>query len=89
MSTAARAKAFSSVETLIVLLRIPWTYVFHRHSVYLVDRVDLIHNLYRLWKGSQPTSLVTPHLELSTPMHVGHLWEFVPEAALEDLGLSQ
>ena len=58
-------------------------------EVYLVDRVDLIHNLYRLWKGSQPTSLVTPHLELSTPMHVGHLWEFVPEAALEDLGLSQ
>ena len=34
-------------------------YVFHRHRVCLVDRVDLICSLYSWWEGFGSSSLVT------------------------------
>ena len=54
-------------------------YIFHRHRVCLVDRVDLICSLYSWWEGFGSSSLVT--LPLGRPLG------FAPEAALEDLGL--
>ena len=55
-------------------------YIFYRHRVCLVDRVDLICSLYSWWEVLGSSSLVTRSLWSSK---VG----FAPEAALEDLGL--
>ena len=59
MSTAARTRAFSFVETLIVLLCTPQTQRLSSGSC------RFICNLYRLWKGFISTSLITPPLELN------------------------
>ena len=37
-------------------------YIFHRHRVCLVDRVDLICSLYSWWEGFGSSSLATLHL---------------------------
>ena len=34
-------------------------YIFHRHRVCLVDRVDLIYSLYSWWEGFRSSSLAT------------------------------
>ena len=66
-------------------------YIFHRHRVCFVDRVDLICSLYSWWEGFRSSSLATlPWLSiviLFPPLHVGCPLGFAPEAALEDLGL--
>ena len=66
-------------------------YIFHRHRVCLIDRVDLICRLYSWWEGFESFSLATlPWVSiviLFPPLHVGHPLRFVPEAALEGLGL--
>ena len=66
-------------------------YIFHRHRVCLVDRVDLICSLYSWWEGFGSSSLATLPLGFNcgfiSPLHVGRALGFAPEAALEDLGL--
>ena len=68
-------------------------HIFHRHSIYLVDLVDLTCSLYSWWEGFRSSSLVTLPLDfvvvLFPPLHVGRPLGFAPEAALEDLGLPQ
>ena len=59
-------------------------YVFHRHRVCLVDRVDLICSLYSWWEGYGSSSLAMLSLGFNC-----HPLGFAPEAALEDLGLPQ
>ena len=34
-------------------------YIFHRHRVFLVDRVDLICSFYSFWEGFESSSLAT------------------------------
>ena len=53
MSTAIRAGVFSFMGALSDF------YIFHRHRVCLVDRVDLICSLYSWWEGFGSASLVT------------------------------
>ena len=66
-------------------------YIFHRHSICLVNHVDLICSLYSWWEGLGSSSLATlPRVSivvLFPPLHVGHPLGFAPEASLEDLGL--
>ena len=71
-------------------------YIFNRHRVCLVDRVDLICSLYSWWEGFLASSLATLPLVFSwfsgvllhPPLPVCcRPLEFPPEAALEDLGL--
>ena len=66
-------------------------YIFHRHRVCLVDRVDLICSLYSWWEGFGSSSLATllwvSIVVLFPPLHVGCPLEFPLEAALKDLGL--
>ena len=65
-------------------------YIFHRHRIRLVDRVDLICSLYSYWEGLG-SSLVTLPLAFScgfiSTSACGHPLEFTPEASLEDLCL--
>ena len=67
-------------------------YIFHRHRISLVDRVDLICNFYSWWEGFRSSSLATLPLAfncgLFPPLQVDFPLGFAPEAALEDLGLS-
>ena len=68
-------------------------YIFHRHRVCLVDRVDLICSLYSWWEGFRSSSSAALPLGLScgftsTAAYVSPQG-FAPEAALEDLALSQ
>ena len=58
-STAIRISAFSFGGALSVLLYI------HIHRVCLVDRVDLICNLFNWWEGFGSSSLVTVPLGFS------------------------
>ena len=53
VSTAIRASAFYFVGTLNAF------YIFHRHRVCLVDRVDLIYILYSWWQDFGSSSLAT------------------------------
>ena len=66
-------------------------YIFHRHRVYLVDRVDLICSLYSWWEGFGSSSLVTLPLDFNcgfiSTSACGRPLGFAPEAALEGLGL--
>ena len=68
-------------------------YIFHRHRVCLLDRVDLICSLYSWWEGFGSYSLATlpwvSTVVLFPPLHVGRPLGFAPGAALEDLGLPQ
>ena len=71
-------------------------YIFHRHRVCLVDRVDLICSLHSWWEGFGSSSLVTLPLGFNCGfffhllfLYVGRLPGFAPEAVLEDLGLPQ
>jgi len=88
MSIAIRTGAFCFVGALNGLICI-----FHRHRVCLVDRVDLICNLYSWWEGFGSSSLATLPLGFNcgwnwtTLLHMGHPLGFAPEAALENLGL--
>ena len=66
-------------------------YIFHRHRVCLVDHVDLICSLYSWWEGFGSSSLATLPLGFNCGFisisACGSPLGFVPEAALEDLGL--
>ena len=64
-------------------------YIFHRHRVCLVDRVDLICSLYSWWEGFGSSSLATLPLGFNCGFisTSGCPLGFAPEAALEDLGL--
>ena len=66
-------------------------YIFHRHRVCLVDRVDLICSLYRWWEG-WGSSLVTLPLGFNcgfiSTSSCGLFIGVAFEAALEDLALS-
>ena len=77
-------------------------YIFHRHRVFLVDRVNLICSFYSFWEGFESSSLATLPLGfncgfISTSGFQSrfyfHLymwvvpWGLAPEAALEGLGL--
>ena len=53
MSTAIRTSVISFVELSMTF------YMFHRHSVCLVDHVDLICSLYSWWEGFGSSSLAT------------------------------
>ena len=85
MSAAIRASAFSFWELSVIF------YIFHRHTVCLVDCVDLICCLYKWWEGLGSSSLVTLPwvliVVLFPPLPVGHPLRIAPEAALEDLVL--
>ena len=59
MSTAIRAGVFSFMGALSDF------YIFHRHRVCLVDRVDLICSLYGWWEGFGSSSLATVPLGFS------------------------
>ena len=65
-------------------------YIFHRHSICLVDLVDLICSLYSWWEdfGSSlatlPLGFNCGFISISA---CGSPLGFVPEAALEDVGL--
>ena len=65
----------------------------YRHRVCLVDRVDLICSLYSWWEGFGSSSLDTLNLGFNcgfiSTSACGCPLGFVPEAALEDLGLPQ
>ena len=65
-------------------------YIFHRHRVCLVDRVNLVHSLYSLWEDLGSSSLVTLPLGFSCGFisisAVGRPLGFAARAALEDLG---
>ena len=66
-------------------------YIFHRHRVCLVDRVDLICSLYSWWESlglfPQPHCPWVSIMVLFPPLDMGRPLGFAPEAALEDLGL--
>ena len=66
-------------------------YIFHRHRVCLVDRVDLICSLYSWWEGFGSSSLATLPLgfncDFISTSACGPSTGFAPEAALEDLAL--
>ena len=67
-------------------------YIFHRHRVRLVDRVDLICSLYSLVERfcvffPYPHCPWVSIVVLFPPLHVGHPLGFASEAALENLGL--
>ena len=69
-------------------------HIFHRHRVCIVDRVDLIWSLYSWWEGFRSSSLATlllgfncGFISTSSCGSKRGLLGFVPEAALEDLGL--
>ena len=68
-------------------------FISHRHRVCLVDRVDLICSLYSWWEGFGSSFLATLPLGFSCglfpPLYMGRPLGFVPEAALEVLGLPQ
>ena len=68
-------------------------YIFHRHRICLVDHVDLICILYSWWEGFGSSSLATLPLGFNcgfiSTSDVDCPLGFVPEAALEDLGLPQ
>ena len=68
-------------------------YIFHRHIVCLVDHIDLICSLYSWWEGFGSSSLATLPLGFNcgfiSTSDVDCPLGFVPEAALEDLGLPQ
>ena len=67
-------------------------YIFHRHSVCLVDHVDSICSLYSGWEDFGSSSLATLPLGFSCAFIskcVGHPLGFAPDTALEDLGLPQ
>ena len=53
MSTAVRTCVFLSWELSVTF------YIFRRHSVCLIDCVDLISSLYRWWEGFGSSSLAT------------------------------
>ena len=59
MSKAIRAGVFSFMGALSDF------YIFHRHRVCLVDRVDLICSLYGWWEGFGSSSLATLPLGFS------------------------
>ena len=67
-------------------------YIFHRHTVCLVDHVDLICTLYSWWEGFGSSPLATLPLGFDCGFYF-HLymwvvhWGLAPEAALEGLGL--
>ena len=95
MSTAIKTSVFSFLGTLYDL------FIFHRHRICLVDRVDLICCLYNWWEGFWVFFLshTAPGFNCGfiylfffncgfiPPLHVGHPLGFAPEAALEDLGV--
>ena len=66
-------------------------YIFCRHSVCLVDRVDLIYSLYNWLEGlglfPWPHCPWVSVVALFPPLHVSCPLGFAPEAALEDSGL--
>ena len=66
-------------------------YIFHRHRVCLVDRVDLICSLYSWWEGFGSSSLATLPLDfncgLISTSTCGSSTGVAPEVALEALGL--
>ena len=68
-------------------------YIFHRHRVCPVDHIDLMCSLYSWCEGFGSSFLTTLPLGfncgLFPPLHMGCPLGFVPEAALEDLGLPQ
>ena len=72
MSAAIRASAFSFWELSVIF------YICHRHTVCLVDCMDLICCLYKWWEGLGSSSLVTlPWVSivvLFPPLPVGHPW---------------
>ena len=85
MSTAIRTSVF-------LLWKLSKTFnIFHRHRVCLVDHVDLICSMYSWWEGLGSSSLATLPLGFNcgfiSTSACGFLLGFVPEAALEDLGL--
>ena len=64
--------------------------IFHRHRVCLVDRVDLICSLYSWREGFGSSSLSILPLGFNCGFissSVSHPQGFVPEAALEALGV--
>ena len=66
-------------------------YVFHRHTVCLVDRgfnLQLVQLVGRFWVFFlSHTAHWVSIVVLFPPLHVGHPLGFAPEAALEGLGL--
>ena len=68
-------------------------YIFHRHTVCLVDHIDLICSLYSWWEGFGSSSLDTLTLGFNcgfiSTSACGCPLGFAPEAALEGLGLPQ
>ena len=82
MSTAIRASAFSLWELSMPL------YIFHRHRVCLVDRVDLTCSLYSWWGGFGSSSLATWPLGFISISACGSFTGICPETALENLGLN-
>ena len=66
-------------------------YIFCRHRVCLVDRVDLICSLYSWWEGLGSSSLDTLTLSFNcafiSTSACGCPLGFASEAFLEDLGL--
>ena len=66
-------------------------YIFHRHIVCLVDRVDLSCSLYSWWEVFGCSSLAALPLGFNcgfvSTSDVGHPLGFAPEAALEALGV--
>ena len=66
-------------------------YIFHRHRVCLVDRVDLICSMYSLWEGFGSSSLATLPLGFNcgfiSTSACGSSSGVCSEAALEGLGL--
>ena len=65
-------------------------YIFHRHRVWLTDRVDLICSLYSWWEGFESSLATLPLgsiVVLFPPPHVDRPLGFAPEAALEGLSL--
>ena len=68
-------------------------YVFHRHTVCLVDRgfnLQLVQLVGRFWVFFlSHTAPWVSTVVLFPPMHVDHPLVFAPEAALEAFGLPQ
>ena len=63
---AANVHSYQSYPFLFLLWKLSMAlYIFHRHRVCLVDRVDLICSLYSWWEGFGSSSLVTLPLGFS------------------------
>ena len=66
VSIAARARLFFFFLRRFLLWEHSLSfYIYHRHRVYAVDRVDLVCSLYSWWKGFWSSSLAILPLELN------------------------